>query len=209
MIARVILVNPDQHQPDARGAIAGAPWSLRIAAWAWGAAGFIFAFGPLLTALLLWLQYSSIRRNAYRIADLAEVVDTTDTIDLAPFIAEFERIEAWALNASGWLVTVVLLLYLVAAAAILAAYLIICRYTGLGANSARVLGTVLALLSSTVAAMVWQVFAAISWLPVDALWANHLGLVLIALHTTGIVLVWIPASNTFVRAQHAPSRALA
>ena len=176
-----------------------APWSLRIAAWAWAIAGFVFALGPLLAALLLWLQYRSLRGNAYRITDLIAIFAPDETIDLAPYIAEFERIEAWLVGTAGWMFVVILALYLLAAASTVAAYLVVAKYTRLGSRTARVFGTVLSVLSGAVVLSIWQAFAAISWLPIDALWANHLGLVIVALHALGIVLVWLPASNAYVR----------
>ena len=176
-----------------------APWSLRVASWAWGSAGTVLMLTPLLATLLLWLQYRSLRKNAIRLADAAEWLAPPETIDLEPYIAGLERFEAWLANTSGWLLPVILVLYLVAAGAILAAYLIISKYTLLGSRTARILGTVFSAMASIVVFMVWQTFAAISWMPVDALWSNHLGLVVIALHVLGTVLVWIPASNDFVR----------
>lgn len=172
---------------------------MRFASWSWGAAGFIFALAPVLAALLLWLQYRSLRGNAYRLADLTALVAPSDTIDLTPYIAEFERAEAWILGTAGWMLVVILVLYLLAAAAIVAAYLTVSTHTAQGSGTARALGTVLSILSSIAVLLIWQTFAAISWLPVDALWANHLGLVIVALQILGIVLVWLPASNRFVR----------
>ncbi len=175
------------------------PWSLRLASWCWAIAGFVFVLTPALATLLLWLQYRSLRGQAYRLTDLAELVDAGDRIDLAPYLAEFERIEAWLLGVSGWVLLLIGLLYLLGGGLCLVLYLLVSRFTARGENWARITGTVLAVLSSIVAAFVWQAFLPIAWLPVDALWANHLGLVLIALHVAGIVLVWLPASSAFVR----------
>ena len=175
------------------------PWSLRLASWCWAIAGFVFVLTPALATLLLWLQYRSLRGQAYRLTDLAELVDVGDRIDLAPYLAEFERIEAWLLGVSGWVLLLIGLLYLLGGGLCLVLYLLVSRFTARGENWARITGTVLAVLSSIVAAFVWQAFLPIAWLPVDALWANHLGLVLIGLHVAGIVLVWLPASNAFVR----------
>jgi len=174
------------------------PWSLRYASWVWGAAGFIFALGPLLAALLLWLQYRSLRKNAFRLTDLIEQFAPANTVDLEPYIAEFERIENWLLTSAGWMPTLLLALYLLSAAATIAAYLTICKYTHLGARTAHVFGTILSIVSAFIVFTIWQAFAAISWLPIDALWANHLGLVIISLHLLGVVLVWLPASNRYV-----------
>lgn len=175
------------------------PWSLRLASWCWAIAGFVFVLTPALATLLLWLQYRSLRGQAYRLTDLAELVDVGDRIDLAPYLAEFERIEAWLLDVSGWVLLLIGLLYLLGGGLCLVLYLLVSRFTARGENWARITGTVLAVFSSIVAAFVWQAFLPIAWLPVDALWANHLGLVLIGLHVAGIVLVWLPASNAFVR----------
>lgn len=175
------------------------PWSLRIAAWAWAAAGFVFALCPLLATLLLWLQYRSLRKNAYRITDLIALFAPDGTVDLAPYIDTFERAEAWLLGAAGWMLVLILALYLVAAASIIAAYLVVAKYTLLGSRTARAFGTVLSVLSGSAVLWVWQAFAAIAWLPVDALWANHLGLAVVALHALGVALVWLPASNSFAR----------
>ena len=175
------------------------PWSLRLASWCWAIAGFVFVLTPALATLLLWLQYRSLRGQAYRLTDLAELVDVGDRIDLAPYLAEFERIEAWLLGVSGWVLLLIGLLYLLGGGLCLVLYLLVSRFTARGENWARITGTVLAVLSSIIAAFVWQAFLPIAWLPVDALWANHLGLVLIGLHVAGIVLVWLPASNAFVR----------
>lgn len=175
------------------------PWSLRIAAWSWGAAGFVFALAPLLATLLLWLQYRSLRKHAYRLTDLITLFAPDDTIDLAPYIDVFERAEAWLMNTAGWMFVLILALYLLAAASILAAYLVIAKYTLLGSRTARAFGTVLSVISGTLVLAVWQMFAAISWLPIDALWANHLGLVIIALHVLGVALVWLPASNSYAQ----------
>lgn len=175
------------------------PWSLRLASWCWAIAGFVFVLTPALATLLLWLQYRSLRGQAYRLTDLAELVDVGDRIDLAPYLAEFERIEAWLLDVSGWVLLLIGLLYLLGGGLCLVLYLLVSRFTARGENWARITGTMLAVLSSIVAAFVWQAFLPIAWLPVDALWANHLGLVLIALHVAGVVLVWLPASNAFVR----------
>ena len=175
------------------------PWSLRLASWCWAIAGFVFVLTPALATLLLWLQYRSLRGQAYRLTDLAELVDVGDRIDLAPYLAEFERIEAWLLDVSGWVLLLIGLLYLLGGGLCLVLYLLVSRFTARGENWARITGTVLAVLSSIVAAFVWQTFLPIAWLPVDALWANHLGLVLIGLHVAGVVLVWLPASNAFVR----------
>lgn len=175
------------------------PWSLRLASWCWAIAGLVFVLTPALATLLLWLQYRSLRGQAYRLTDLAELVDVGDRIDLAPYLAEFERIEAWLLGVSGWVLILIGLLYLLGGGLCLVLYLLVSRFTARGENWARITGTVLAVLSSIVAAFVWQAFLPIAWLPVDALWANHLGLVLIGLHVAGIVLVWLPASNAFVR----------
>ena len=175
------------------------PWSLRIAAWAWGAAGFVFALAPLLATLLLWLQYRSLRKNAYRVTDLITLIAPDDTVDLAPYIDAFERAEVWLMNTAGWMLVLVLALYLIAAASMLAAYLVIAKYTLHGSRTARAFGTVLSVLSGAIVFAVWQAFAAISWLPIDALWANHLGLVIITLHALGVALVWLPASNSYAR----------
>lgn len=175
------------------------PWSLRLASWCWAIAGFVFVLTPALATLLLWLQYRSLRGQAYRLTDLAELVDVGDRIDLAPYLAEFERIEGWLLGVSGWVLLLIGLLYLLGGGLCLVLYLLVSRFTARGENWARITGTVLAVFSSIVAAFVWQAFLPIAWLPVDALWANHLGLVLIALHIAGIVLVWLPASNAFAR----------
>ena len=175
------------------------PWSLRLASWCWAIAGFVFVLTPALATLLLWLQYRSLRGQAYRLTDLAELVDVGDRIDLAPYLAEFERIEAWLLDVSGWVLLLIGLLYLLGGGLCLVLYLLVSRFTARGENWARITGTMLAVLSSIVAAFVWQAFLPIAWLPVDALWANHLGLVLIGLHVAGVVLVWLPASNAFVR----------
>lgn len=176
-----------------------APWSLRIAAWSWRAAGVVFALAPLLATLLLWLQYRSLRKNAYRITDLIALFAPDDTVDLAPYIDAFEHAEAWLVNTAGWMFVLILALYLVAAASTLAAYLVVAKYTLLGSKTARAFGTVLSVLSGAVVLWVWQAFATIAWLPIDALWANHLGLVIVALHALGVSLVWLPASNGFAR----------
>lgn len=176
-----------------------APWSLRLASWAWGIAGVVLMLTPLLSTLLLWFQYRSLRKNAMRFADVTGWLAPPETIDLEPYVIGLERFEAWLANTSGWLLPLVLVLYLVGAGAILAAYLMIGKYTSLGSRTARIFGTVLSAIASVVVLMIWQAFATIAWLPVDALWSNHLGLVVIALHVLGAVLVWIPASNGFVR----------
>ncbi len=176
-----------------------APWTLRVASWAWGVAGSVLVLAPLLATLLLWLQYRSLRKNAMRITDLAELFAPPETIDLEPYVAGLESFEAWIANTSGWLLPVVLVLYLVAAAAILAAYVMVIKYTKLGSRTARIFGTAFSVLASAFVFMLWQAFVTVSWLPLDALWSNHLGLVVIALHVLGSVLVWLPASNAFVR----------
>lgn len=175
------------------------PWSLRIAAWSWCGAGFVFALAPLLATLLLWLQYRSLRKNAYRLTDLITLLAPDDTVDLTPYIDAFERAEAWLMNTAGWMFVLILALYLLAAASALAAYLVIAKYTLLGSRTARAFGTVLSVLSGALVLAVWQAFTTISWLPIDALWANHLGLVIIALHALGVALVWLPASNGYSR----------
>lgn len=175
------------------------PWALRIGSWAWAAAGFVLALGPVLAALLVWLQYRSLRKNAYRLTDLVEVLTPDDVVNLAPYVAEFERVEAVLAGSAGWVVMLTLGLYLLAAAAIIAAYLVTTKYTLLGSRTARIFGTSLSLISGIAVFFVWQTFAAVAWLPIDALWANHLGLVVIALHIVGVVLVWLPGSNNYFR----------
>ncbi len=181
-----------------RAAGGDAPWSLRLASWIWGLAGIVFACGPALAMLLLWLQYRSLRTQAFRSADIAEFLIPSESFDLAPIIAEAKRIEGGVFSTASWWLFLVLGLSLLAAAAIVAAYLVVCKYTVLGTNTARVFGTFLSAVSSLAVLMIWQTFAVISWLPIDALWANHLGLVVIGLHLAGAVLVWLPSSNAFV-----------
>ncbi len=191
-------------QPQQPGAIgADAPWSLRIAAWCWGVAGALLALCPALAGLLLGLQYRALRGHAYRAADATEFFDFDDRIDLAPYLAEFERIEAWVLGLGGWVLALLLFIYLGMAAAGLTAYVLIAKATFRGSNWARILGTVLAGLSAPLVFALWQFFVAFAWLPLDALWANHLGLVALLLHAIGIVLVWLPPSNDFARARAA------
>lgn len=170
-------------------------WPHRVAAWLWGAAGFVLALGPVLAVVLLWLQYRSLRRNAYRAVDAAEFVDPSETIDLSPAIAQFERIEDQVLGFAGWVIPVIALLYLLVAGGTVFVYLLLCRFTARGAVWARVIGTVLAAGSSIAAFAVWQFFAAVSWIPITALWVNHLGLVLIGLHVAGLVFAWIPSGS--------------
>jgi len=206
----VLVASQPQHPmpagaPPERGRDQGAergqrsPWSLRLASWCWGVAGFVFVLGPGLAVLLLWMQYRALRRSTDRIASLTELFGLQDTVDLEPYLERVDAFEAWFLQTSGWVLVLLLIAYVVAAAAILAAYLLICTYTLRGANAARVLGTVLAGLSTLIAFVVWQAFATVAWLPLDALAVNHLGLLLMGLHVAGIVFAWLPASNRFAR----------
>lgn len=181
------------------------PATLRLAAWAWIGGGTLLILTPLAAAALLGLQYRSLRRNAYRLTDLTDWLDRDDALDLAPYIAEFERIETWLMQASAWVLPLLMLCYLLSAIACITIYLLVGRYTRIGSNGARITGTVLAALSAPLILLVWQFFVGFSWLPLDALWANHLGLAAVALHAIGVVLAWLPPSNAFVR-DRSPSR---
>lgn len=202
-----------QPSPDPRYRTPRASaWSLKLSGWLWAASGALFALGPLLSVLLLWAQYASLRRQAVRLAGLADSFDADDLLQIEHYLAEFERIEAIVVDASAWVLVPALILYLLFAAVSLTGYILLGRRTALGDNWARITATVLACLSTPLVFLVWQGFAALSWLPVDALWANHIGLVLIALHTAGVVFAWLPASNAYVRqrrAERAAARAAA
>lgn len=190
---------PRSIAPPSAWAPPRTPWSLQTAGWIWVVAGALFALGPALTALLLQAQYQSLKRQAFRLADFADSLDTDELLQIERALAEFERVEAAVFEASGWVWAVLLIVYLCAATISFAAYALLARRTALGDQWARVTATVLAALSTPLIFLVWQLFAALSWLPVTALWANHLGLVLIVLHTAGVVCSWLPASNAYVR----------
>ena len=183
------------------------PWSLKAAGWIWVVSGALFALGPALATLLLQAQYQSLKRQAFRLADFADSFDTDELLQIERTLAEFERVEAAVLDASGWVWAMLLIVYLCAAAISFAAYALLGRRTALGDQWARVTATVLAALSTPLIFLVWQLFAALSWLPVTALWANHLGIVLIVLHTAGVVCSWLPASNAYVRWRSSARRA--
>lgn len=195
------------RSPGAPGAVADvrapAPWSLRLAGVSWIAAGVVFALGPALVALLLQLQYASLKRQAFRLAGLAGAVDPTELLQVEQYLAEFDRIEALVVDAAGWILVPLLVVYACLALLSLAGYLVFGVWTVRGANWARITGTALCGVSTPVALLVWLLFAGLSWIPLDALWANHAGLVLMALHVLGIVFAWLPASNAYVRARRA------
>lgn len=175
------------------------PWQLKLAAWIWVVSGAVFALGPALAVLLLEAQYRSLKRQVFGVADIADRFDTDDLLQIEGYLTEFERFEAAVLDASAWAIGLLLIIYACFALISFAAYALIGRRTGLGDNWARIVATVLACLSTPLIFLVWQLFAALSWLPIGALWANHLGLVLICLHTAGVVFSWLPASNDYVR----------
>lgn len=177
------------------------PLSLRIAGIAWILAGFVFSLGPALVALLLQLQYASLKRQAFRLAGLADTVDPTELLEVEQYLAEFDRIEAIVVDAAGWILIPLLILYACLALASLTCYLVFGIWTVRGANWARITGTVLCGLSTPLVFAVWLFFAGFEWVPLDALRANYAGLALIALHVLGLVLVWLPASNAYVRSR--------
>lgn len=181
------------------------PWSLRLAGICWILAGVVFALTPLVAALLLRSQYVSLRGSAFRVADLTDRFTPEQFVRLEPYLADFERIEAAVGDASGWALLPILLFYLCFAALTLACYLPLGIATARGVTWVRVVATVIAALGSTAVFALWQAFAAFSWLPLKALSANHLGLVLIALHIAGIVFAWLPSANAYAR-ERAASR---
>lgn len=175
------------------------PLTLRLAGWAWAVAGVVFAITPIIAALMLRGQYRSIRRDGTRLATLIERLDQTDSVRVQPYIEMLEQVEQRIVDASWWAFTLALLLYLVFAVLALATYLSLSWATVRGMNGARITATVLAVLGTLIVFQTWQFFAAISWMPVTALSASHAGLAIIALHTAGTVLVWLPTSNAYVR----------
>lgn len=186
--------------PPAR---AVAPWSLRLAGISWITAGAVFALGPALVLLLLQLQYASLKRQAFRLADLAGTIDPTDLLEVERYLAEFDRIEGIVFDSAGWVIIPLLIIYGCLALVSFIGYLILGIWTVRGANWARITATALCGISTPIAVLVWLLFASLSWIPLNALWANHAGLVLIALHVLGIVFAWIPPSNAYVRARRA------
>ncbi|XPP26109.1 MAG: hypothetical protein ACNYNX_10895 [Leucobacter sp.] len=180
-----------------------APWSLRLAGISWITAGVVFALGPALVVLLLQLQYGSLKRQAFRLAGLAGTVDPTDLLEVELYLAEFDRIEALVFDAAGWVLIPLLIVYVCVALLSLAGYLVFGIWTIRGANWARITGTALCGVSTPIAVLLWLLFASLSWIPLNALWANHAGLVLIALHVLGIAFAWLPPSNAYVRERRA------
>ena len=179
------------------------PWQLKLAGWVWIASGLVFALGPALAVVLLEAQYRSLRRQVFGAAGIADRFDSEDLLQIEHYLTEFERFEATVLEASGWVLGILLVVYACFALVSFGSYALLARRTALGDNWARILSTVLACLSTPLIFLVWELFAALSWLPIGALWANHLGLVLIALHTAGVVFSWLPASNAYVRQRRA------
>lgn len=189
--------------PPAYGPRLRPPWSLRLAGLCWGAAGVLFAFTPLVAALMIRSQYLSLHANAGRLAGLIDGLGPDEFVKIEPYLAAFERFEAAIADASGWAILLLLALYACFAAASLALYLLLSIASARGQNWARIISTAIASLAAVAAFLVWQAFAAVSWLPVNALAMNHAGLALIALHIAGIVFAWLPASNSFVRERRA------
>lgn len=178
-----------------------APWSLRLAGIVWALAGLVFVLAPALAAFLLRAQYLSVRGQALRAADLAERIDPSDLLRLEPYLDEFARIEQIVLGASGWVVGLTTVVYVVVALVTLCGFIALSVATARGANWARITSTVLAAVALIIAFFVWQTIAVLAWLPITALAANHAGLVLMALLATGIVLAWLPRSNRYVRSR--------
>lgn len=189
-----------EYQPAARRS----PWQLKAAGIAWVFAGVLFALGPFLAAVLLNLQYSSLRSEALRLIGLVDGADRSDLLQIERYITEFERIEAWFFESAGVVFLPLIVGYIAMAAPALVCYLVFGLGTARGANWARITATVLACVSFPLIASVWIFVAAFSWIPLNALWANHIGLALIALHAIGVVFAWLPASNTFVRRRALP-----
>lgn len=184
-----------------------APWTLRLAGLCWAAAGVVFALVPLLAALMLRSQYLSLRRGAFRAADLADRFSPEELLRLEPYLAEFERFEAVVADASGWTVLPLVLMYAAFALTSLTCYLLLAVATARGVNGARIVATVIAGFGCLAVFALWQTFVAFAWLPVNALNANHAGLVIIALHIAGIVFAYLPRSNAYVRQRSAAARA--
>lgn len=177
------------------------PLTLKLAGIAWMLAGVVFSLGPVLTAMLLHLQYLAIRRQVFAAAGTAEAVDPTELLNLQQYLEQFEQWERAIQDALGVLLVPLAILYALLAAAMLVVYLVLGWRTMRGANWARITGTVLCALSAPLILTVWLFFLGFEWLPLSALRANSAGIALLALNATGAVLAWLPASNAYVRAR--------
>lgn len=202
----VPAAHPNPAQAPQQPRAAKPPWTLRLGSLCWIIAGLSLALTPLIAALLIRSQYLSLRRNGYIIAELADRLDPADAVELEPYIAEFERIEALVLSAPGWVIGLAIVTYVLTALVTLAGYLTISLASARGVDWTRYAGSALAFVSSIIVFQLWQLFAAIAWMPITALLTNHLGLVAIALQVTGAVLVFLPPSNTYVRERRARIR---
>lgn len=221
----MIVPAPDTGRPPAESA--GNPnrpapvsarrgsWSLRLAAWSWGVAGSLFVLVPLAAALLLRSQYRGLMRNADRASELLEfvngsgVLDTTDVLTAEQVRDALASVDDVLSSTPLWAIVMMLVVYVLIAGALLAVALVVAGCTGRAHQWARITGTVLAVLTALAVFQLWSFFAAVSWLPINALAANHIGLIVIGLLTAGIVFAWLPASNRAVRARAQELRARA
>ncbi|WP_449277643.1 hypothetical protein [Leucobacter sp. GX24907] len=190
-------------------------WSLKLAAWSWGLSGVLLVLVPVAAVLMLRAQYLGLLRNAERTSDLLDFVngsgllDTTDVITAEQLRETLMTIDQAFSVTPVWVVVVLALLYALVAAITLVLYLLIARCTARAQQWARITGTILAVLSALAILQLWAFFAALAWLPINALLTNHVGLVVIGLQIAGIVFVWLPASNRAVRARAQDLRAQA
>lgn len=201
------MTTPASPQPPIRPPERVSSWSLRLAAWCWGIAGIVSSLVPPATAFLLWWQYRGLQRNTERAGDLLDfvngsgVLDTTDVITAEQLRDALAAVDGALASTPVWVVVVLIVVYALVAGVLLVLYLVIARCTGRAHEWARITGTVLAVISVLGMFQAWSFFAAVAWVPLDALAANHAGLAIMALHIAGIVLVWLPASNLAVRAR--------
>lgn len=181
------------------------PLSFRIAGSAWIVAGVIVALGPLLVWVLLQAQYASLRREGMRYLGIIDGVDRDDLLQLERYLESFESIERGLFGSLGTLLLPVIIGYAAIALLMLGCYVALGVFTLRGAHWARITGTVLSAVSAPFIVAMWVTVLTISWLPVNALWANHIWLAVLALHTVGVVCAWLPSANRFVRERALPT----
>ncbi len=186
-----------------------APWTLWAGGIAWIVSGLLFVGAPVIAILLTRAQTDSLTRKIDAFSESASAMPgvTAENIEqLRTVLRELTNLANTVWDGIADVFMPLVIAYIVLAVIVLGMYLLFSVCTIRGMHWARVLSTILCVLCTLAAIVVWASVASLSFLPLDALWANSLGLALIVLQSIGLVLVWLPPSNAYVRARRAARR---
>lgn len=174
---------------------------LKLGLALWGIAVLLVTALPGWTVLLIEKQYVGLITNGNKIADFLEMVDRTQTVHKYTDTAqEIMEVAEYRISDIPLAITLpLLIIYLIFAAINICVFSLISRTTANGNRGSRIVGTLLAVITTTIAITTWLTLANIAWVPIKAISLNNLNIAIICACLIGCILVWLPKSTLYMK----------